>query len=109
MRSGKKTNENNEAKADSALQAVVGEMSGMSGVTQAKFFGFEGFKVMDKFFALTFKGRLVVKLPRERVETLIAEGKGRQFNPYGRIKREWISIEPQKCVKAAIFLMVPTV
>ena len=93
MQSRKKTSENSGAKAVSALQTVVRKMSRMTGVTQAKFFGFEGFKVKDKFFALTFKGRLVVKLPRERVETLVAEGKGRQFNPYGRIKKEWVSIE----------------
>ena len=94
MHSRKKTSENSGAKAVSALQAVVREMSRMPGVTQAKFFGFEGFKIKDKFFALTFKGRLVVKLPRERVETLIAEGKGRRFNPYGRIKKEWVAVAP---------------
>ena len=93
MHSRKKTSENSGAKAVSALQAVVREMSRMPGVTQAKFFGFEGFKIKDKFFAFTFKGRLVIKLHRERVVALVTEGKGRQFNPYGRIKKEWVSIE----------------
>ena len=37
-------------------------------------------------------GRLVVKLPRERVTELVDNGQGDQFAPAGRTFREWVSI-----------------
>lgn len=39
------------------------------------------------------KGRLVVKLPRKRVDELLADGKGKLFDPgHGRLMKEWIAI-----------------
>ncbi len=35
---------------------------------------------------------LVVKLPRTRVDELVAAGEGRPFSPNGRVFREWVSI-----------------
>ena len=35
---------------------------------------------------------LVVKLPRERVAALIAEGRGQSFAPAGRVFREWLHV-----------------
>ena len=35
---------------------------------------------------------LVVKLPKERVAELIAQGKGLQFAPAGRVFKEWLSV-----------------
>ncbi len=42
------------------------------------------------------KGRLVVKLPRLRVDALIASGDGERFDPRhdGRLMKEWVSVEP---------------
>jgi hypothetical protein len=37
-------------------------------------------------------GRLVVKLPRERVTELVESGIGDQFAPAGKVFREWIAI-----------------
>jgi TfoX/Sxy family transcriptional regulator of competence genes len=37
-------------------------------------FGSPGLKVSGKVFSMLVKGRLVVKLPRQRVEAIIAEG-----------------------------------
>ena len=51
-------------------------------------------RVGREFLAL-FDGRgagLVVKLPRERVAELIAEGVGRPFAPAGRVFGEWVSV-----------------
>lgn len=47
-----------------------------------------------EFLALVdYKGSgLVVKLPRERVEELIAAGKGQSFSPAGRVFKEWLSV-----------------
>jgi hypothetical protein len=41
------------------------------------------------------KEELVVKLPRARVEELVAEGAGVPFDPeHGRLMREWIAVSP---------------
>ena len=54
-------------------------------------------RVEGEFLALVnFKGSgMVVKLPRTRVDMLIAEGIGRPFAPAGKVFREWVSI-PQR-------------
>ena len=51
-------------------------------------------RVAGEFLALVdFKGSgLVVKLPRERVAELIAQGVGRHFAPAGKVFQEWVSI-----------------
>ena len=51
-------------------------------------------RVAGEFLALVdVKGSgLVVKLPRERVDQLIAEGVGRPFAPAGKVFREWVSV-----------------
>jgi hypothetical protein len=59
-------------------------------------FGASGLKVDNKLFAMVSKGELVVKLPRERVDELIAAGTGTRFDPgHGRLMKEWISIAPE--------------
>ena len=40
-------------------------------------------------------GELVVKLPKQRVEELIASGTGKRFDPgHGRLMKEWVAIAP---------------
>jgi hypothetical protein len=58
-------------------------------------FGSSGqLKVGEKIFAfLSSKRRLVVKLPRRRVDELVAAGKGERFDPgHGRLMKEWLSV-----------------
>lgn len=51
-------------------------------------------RVAGEFLALVdFKDSgMVVKLPRARVDELIARGTGRSFAPAGKVFREWVSI-----------------
>ena len=40
--------------------------------------------------------RLVVKLPRERVDALVESGSAERFDPgHGRLMNEWASIDPE--------------
>lgn len=61
-----------------------------------KGFGSSGLKVHNKIFAMLAQGRLVVKLPRQRVDALIASGDGERFDPRrdGRLMKEWLALSP---------------
>ena len=56
-------------------------------------FGSNGLKVNGKIFAMLAQSTVVVKLPRERVQALVAAGAGEQFDPgHGRLMKEWIAL-----------------
>jgi hypothetical protein len=77
---------------DQLVEALTG---GRAGVEPTRMFGSTGLKVHGKTFAMLVKGRLVVKLPRHRVEELLAAGAGDRFDPgHGRPMREWVSLAP---------------
>ena len=59
-------------------------------------FGSSGLKVDDKVFAMvSSKGEFVVKLPRPRVDALVASGDGARFDPgHGRLMKEWLVVSP---------------
>lgn len=59
-------------------------------------FGSSGLRVHNKIFAMLTRGRLVVKLPKQRVDTLVASGDGERFDPRhdGRLMKEWLSLAP---------------
>ncbi|MFE9636095.1 hypothetical protein [Streptomyces sp. NPDC006463] len=58
-------------------------------------FGANALKVSGKIFAMLAQGRLVVKLPRARVDALVEAGEGERFDPgHGRLMREWFSLDP---------------
>ena len=66
-------------------------------VGEAKMFGALGLKVGDKYFAMLYKGQLVVKLPVERVAALVASGDGTYFDPgHGRPMKEWVAFAPDR-------------
>ena len=59
-------------------------------------FGASGLKADGKLFAMVSKGELVVKLPRARVEELVADRTGKPFDPgHGRVMKEWVTIAPR--------------
>jgi hypothetical protein len=54
-----------------------------------------GLKASGKFFVMVVNEELVVKLPAERVDELIADGEGRRFDPgHGRLMKEWVTLRP---------------
>jgi hypothetical protein len=72
---------------------VIAAVGHDPGVGTGRGFGSSGLKVGGKLFALEVKGELVVKLPRERAQQLVAEGRGTLFDPgHGRVMREWVSV-----------------
>jgi len=66
------------------------------GPQSKKGFGSSGLRINNKIFAMLVKDKLVVKLPKPRVDALIASGKGERFDPPhdGRLMKEWISVAP---------------
>ncbi len=65
------------------------------GTPGKKGFGSAALQVSGKIFAMiNSKGRFVVKLPRQRVDELIASGEGERFDPgHGRLMKEWLTLE----------------
>ncbi len=54
-----------------------------------------GLRVGGKIFAMLGRGgELVVKLPKERVDGLVASGVGQRFDPRhdGRLMKEWVTV-----------------
>ena len=66
------------------------------GLSPSNRFGSSALKVHGKIFAMIAAGRLVVKLPRQRVDALIAAGEGERFDPKknGRPMKEWLTLDP---------------
>jgi len=53
-----------------------------------------GLRVGSKIFAMLRNSDLVVKLPKQRVEQLVASGAGARFDPRhdGRLMKQWVTI-----------------
>ncbi len=87
---------------DERFAKIVKALRNHSGVTppseatqSKKKFGSSGLKIHDKIFAMiSSKGEFVVKLPKHRVDALIASGEGKRFDPgHGRLMKEWLTVE----------------
>jgi hypothetical protein len=77
---------------------IVDELLGEPDVTppSGRGFGSSGLRWRGKIFAmLASDDAFVVKLPKSRVDALVASGDGERFDPgHGRLMKEWIAIEP---------------
>ena len=77
---------------------LVGELVGTAGVTPPRGgsgFGRTALRFQDRIFVMLVRGRLVVKLPSERVDALVEGGEGLRFDANkGRPMREWFSLHP---------------
>jgi hypothetical protein len=82
-----------------ALVAAVRGAAGVSGGAvepgARRRFGASALKVNGKIFAMLVDDRLVVKLPRQRVDEMTAAGEGTRFvGARGRAMREWLALDP---------------
>ena len=81
--------------------SVVEALANAPGVTYSKsgsrLFGAAALKVHDKIFAMVSSGgQFVVKLPKARVEELVASGAGARFDANrGRPMKEWLEVQSE--------------
>src|SRR5258708_36583743 len=66
-----------------------------------KGFGSNGLKIHNAIFAMLVRDKLVVKLPKSRVDALVASGDGERFDPRknGQLMKEWVVLEPTSQVE----------
>src|SRR5215831_8008203 len=81
--------------ADERFAALTKAFAGQPGVEPpgaGKGFGSAALRVHGKIFAMLVEGKLVLKLPKARVQSMTAAGQGEYFEPRhdGRQMKEWI-------------------
>ena len=78
------------------FESLCDEYAGMSGVTVpdgGSGFGSNAIKINKSIFAMMVDGRLIVKLPAERVAELISSGDGLPFDAgKGKPMKEWVGL-----------------
>jgi hypothetical protein len=80
-----------ERAIDARFAPVVEAFARVRGVKAGKLFSSYGLKVNGKIFAMFGRGKLVVKLPKERVDAMVSAGRGERFDPgHGRLMKEWV-------------------
>jgi hypothetical protein len=79
--------------AAAAFERLARRYAANPRVSRGKMLRSEGLRVDGRFFAALAGERLLVKLPRERVDALIADGAGTPFESgKGRIMKEWVLV-----------------
>lgn len=82
---------------DVRFAPVVRAFDEIKRITAGKLFASYGLKVDGKIFAMFGRGRLVVKLPKERVDEMVGAGKAERFNPgHGRVMKEWAAFQGEE-------------
>jgi hypothetical protein len=84
---------------DDRFEALVERLLAVPGVTPpgpGRGFGSHALRFHNKIFAMLVRGRLVVKLPKARVDALVAAGEGIRFDANkGTPMREWLCLAPE--------------
>ncbi len=92
----KKTATTREAiSVDPRFAPVVAAFARDRRVSQKRMFSSHNvLNVNGKIFAMLVKDKIVVKLPRQRVDELVDQRKGSYFDPgHGRLMKEWVTVE----------------
>jgi len=78
------------------FEDLIDELVGLPGVTPpagGTGFGRSAIRFNGKIFAMFVRGHLVLKLPEERVDDLVASGHGSRFDANkGKPMREWLNL-----------------
>jgi hypothetical protein len=79
---------------DSSFAPVAAAFANEQHVTRKRMFSSDNvLTVKGKIFAMLVKGKLVAKLPKERVHELVSAGIGENFDPgHGRLMKEWVAV-----------------
>src|ERR1700694_1335410 len=79
-----------------ALVSSSGALRGADVDPSQRGFGSSGQRGLGgRIFAMRLRGRRVLKLPRQRVDVLVAAREGERFDPgKGRLMKEWLSLAP---------------
>ncbi len=81
--------------SDDLFRSLAAHFGAAQSAAPTKGFGSGALKVGSKIFAALSKGELLLKLPKERVDALVAAEAGRRFSTgAGRPKKEWATIPP---------------
>lgn len=75
-----------------AVDAVIAAFVDRPGVTLGRAFATESLMVNEKIFALFRPEGVVFKLPKARVDGLIADGAGVPFTSGKRTMKEWVVV-----------------
>lgn len=80
------------------FERLVDEFVAYDGVTPpspGRGFGSSALRFHTKIFAMYVRGRLVLKLPRARVDELVGGGEGERFDANkGTPMKEWFALDP---------------
>src|SRR5262249_8925861 len=81
---------------DTLVESLLKNANVTVGSPGKKGFCSSALQIGGKIFAMFSNGRLVVKLPRQRVDALVAAGAGERFDPRhdGRFMKEWLVVGP---------------
>jgi hypothetical protein len=86
------------ASLESRYEDLIDELVGIDGVTPPRGgsgFGRSTIRYQGKIFVMLVRGRLVLKLPGQRVDELVAAGDGVHFDANkGTPMKEWLSLDP---------------
>ncbi|HEX8255404.1 MAG TPA: LytTR family transcriptional regulator DNA-binding domain-containing protein [Thermoanaerobaculia bacterium] len=82
------------AGVDPRFEPLVEAFADDPSVTRGKMMASYGLKVRGKIFAMLVRDDLVLKLPKPRVDALVAAGHGKPFQPRpGRAMKEWLVVD----------------
>jgi len=88
-----------ESEPEVRYQDLIDDLLGTDGVTPppgGSGFGRGAVRFRNKIFVMFVRGRLVLKLPAERVGELVASGEGVRFDANkGTPMKEWLSLDPE--------------